>query len=278
MRTMVVAALDGVAARLDRDPRHPPETEVSRARGLARILRCQETDPDGSWLAEQDGQPVGLALALRRGQLWFLSLLAVAEGLQGVGVGARLMEAALGTYDGASSGLITCSRDPRALRRYQLAGFALQPCFAAGGWLDRALVPASLGVRAGDLARDRDLCEDVATRQRGSGHGGDLDAMLATGHALHVAERGRDRGFACAQDGRVVLLGATAPALAAGLLWAALAEAGEAEVTVPWLTARQQWALDVVLAARLSLTMQGAVAVRGAPGPLSPYLPSGAWG
>jgi hypothetical protein len=71
-------------------------------------------------------------------------------------------------------------------------------------------------------------------------------------------------------------LGATTEAAARQLLWASLAEAGE-EVEVDWLSANQQWAIDVCLDARLSLKAGASLCLRGQPA-MSPYLPSGALG
>jgi len=274
-------ALDGVSRRLDAQPDLPPDDEAGRARMRTRIERCAATDPDGAWVAadEATGEVVGVALALRREGLWVLSLLAVAEGLQGQGVGARLLDASLRTAAGATGGLILVSRDPRAMRRYQLAGFRLQPAYEATGRVDRSRLPAGLGARDGDLSRDGQLCADVGRELRGAAHGPDLPAMLAAGAALLVAEDGRDRGFAVRNGGRVWLAGATSDALAARLLWAALAAGGpEVEAEAQWLTARQQWALDVLLDARLSLRLGSSVATRGEVGPMTPYLPSGAYG
>jgi len=279
-RVVAGAALQGVSTRLDREPHAWPDDEESRARSRERVARCAQTDPQGSWVAETDGAVVGVGLALRRGPLWFLSLLAVAEGLQGRGVGARLMDACLTTYDGAAGGLITVSRDPLAMRRYQLAGFALQPAFGAGGVPDPAGLPTPVDVRSGDLATDRELCHDVGIRLRGAAHGDDLDAMVAAGGELRVAEDGAERGFALTRPGSLWLLGATSDTVAARLLSSVLADAGRAgvEMDVSWLTADQQWALDVTLAARMRLHSGGSTATRGRVGPLTPYLPSGAWG
>jgi AcrR family transcriptional regulator len=55
----------------------------------------------------------------------------------------------------------------------------------------------------------------------------------------------------------------------------ALAAAGEAEVE--WITARQQWAVRVCVAAGLDLVPCGAVLTAGELGRRSPYLPSGAY-
>lgn len=56
-----------------------------------RIRHCARTDPDGAWVAEGGDRPVGVALALRRGALWFLSLLAVEPAFQSLGIGRRLL-------------------------------------------------------------------------------------------------------------------------------------------------------------------------------------------
>jgi hypothetical protein len=42
-----------------------------------------------------------------------------------------------------------------------------------------------------------------------------------------------------------------------------------------WITAEQQWAVEVVALAGLRLVPSRALCVRGRPGPLHPYLPSG---
>ncbi len=69
-----------------------------------------------------------------------------------------------------------------------------------------------------------------------------------------------------------------AAAIAARLLWAAMAASTEPSVTVDWLTADQQWAIDVCLAARLPLSAGPSRCWRGAAQPLTPYLPHGALG
>ena len=73
-------------------------------------------------------------------------------------------------------------------------------------------------------------------------------------------------------------LGATSPGLAQRLLWASLAQADTPEATVDWLFADQQWAIEVVLSARLALGAGSSRCVRSSIGPLTPYLPGGAFG
>ena len=93
-------------------------------RGQSRIAHLLGTDPGGAWVAEGERERVvGLALALVRDGLWGLSLLAVEPGLQGNGVGRRLLDAALGYADGTRGAIIISSTDPKAMRRYARAGF-----------------------------------------------------------------------------------------------------------------------------------------------------------
>jgi predicted N-acetyltransferase YhbS len=244
----------------------------------ARIAHLQQTDPDGAWVAVDGSDVVGVALSLRRGPMWFLSLLAVATELQARGAGKALLEASLRTAAGADAAWILATPDPKALRRYAMAGFRPHPAYAALGRLDRALVPTGLAVRDGDVARDRDLAEDVVTGLRGAAYGPDIDAMVSVGAELLVAEQGAERGFCLCAPNDIFSLGATSPQVAQGLLWEALARLKGPEVEVFWLTADQQWAIDVVMAARLSLRPGPSSCRRSTLGPLSPYLPSGAYG
>ena len=255
----------------------PERTSDVIERAQLRVAHLQQTDPEGAWVAVDGDAVVGLALSLRRGPMWFLSLLAVATGLQARGVGKSLLDAALRTADDARAAWILATVDPKALRRYALAGFALHPSYTAKGDLDRALIPADLGVRDGDWARDGQLVEEVVTSLRGAAYGPDLDFMARTSE-LVVADVGPDRGFAVLRRGSIASLGATSPSVAQQLLWSALARAGKPEVSVEWLTGSQQWAIDVALAARLPLVAGSSVCVRSALGPLTPYLPGGAFG
>lgn len=50
-----------------------------------------EDDPDGLWIAEANGEIAGFALSWVCGDLWFLAELFVAPGLQGHGIGQKLL-------------------------------------------------------------------------------------------------------------------------------------------------------------------------------------------
>jgi predicted N-acetyltransferase YhbS len=275
---MAVASLRAGAKAYEAEHAMPPRTAEMVERGRYRIAHLQRTDPDGAWVAVDGDSVVGVALSLRRGPMWFLSLLAVATDLQSRGVGKRLLDASLRTSDGATSSWILSTTDPKAVRRYALAGFAPHAGYAAAGELDRTLLPADLRVRDGDWAKDGQLVDDVVTLLRGAAYGPDLAAMESTGQLLLIAEDGPERGFAIVRNGAIGSLGATTPGLAQRLLWATLARAEKPEVHIDWLTADQQWAIDVALAARLSLGAGPSACRRRTLGPMTPYLPGGAYG
>lgn len=275
-------AFEDLDARMG-EPAPVRTDDATRVRtGVVRVQAAVEGDPEGCWVVEDAEGLAGAAIALRRGGLWVLSLLVVRPGSQGQGLGGRLLTAALRTAAGARAGLIFSSRDPRALRRYQRAGFALHPALRAEGPLDRALLPAGLAVREGDPDRDAELCESVATRVRGVGHDRDVATLAAMGGQLLVVdEPGGARGFAVTRAGAVALCAATDEAVAGRLLWAGLAEAetpAGGAASAAWLTSSQGWAVNIVLDARLPLLAGPSVCTRGALGPMAPYLPSGLFG
>lgn len=250
-----------------------------RARGQRRIRHAAQHDSEGAFVADRGGEIVGVSLATRRGPLWFLSLLAVATDVQSQGVGRRLLDASLSTFD--KVGMLCASSDPKALRRYRRAGFDLVPAYVAEGVVDRSLLPSSNGVREGSFDDDRDFVEAVASEQRGAPHGPDLDYFAQMGNRLFVIDTTRGRGYVVTGPYGVSVLGATMPDAAAAVLWTALAEATK-PVELLWLSRDQQWAIDVALDARLSVKPGGSRCVRERDphrlGPMSPYLPSGLWG
>jgi len=104
---------------------------------------------------------------------------------------------------------------------------------------------------------------------------------------LSVAERLLDRpgaallvidgdGYACAENGAILLLAARTDAAAADLLWGAMLSGPRgATVDHRFISADNGWAIDAGLEAGLSLTDCGPIFARGDIGPLAPFLPSG---
>jgi GNAT superfamily N-acetyltransferase len=256
---------------LDASRGRPPEPRPDPALAYIRYRHLVRHDPAGAWVAEHEGDIVGCALALRREDVWGLSLLVVRPDLQSSGTGGALLRRAHEYADGARGWIIMASPDPRALRAYFRLGLELHPSAAAVG-TPRAVAPD--GLREGD-ASDIPFTAAVDRQVRGAAHGPDIGVGLEMGHALLIVP---ERGYALVRpDGGVRLLAALDDAAAADLLRAALARA-DGEVTVDWLTAKQQWAFAVCVEAGLKLNAgAGAVFTSGDVGPFTPYLPSGAF-
>ncbi|MCG3041757.1 GNAT family N-acetyltransferase [Streptomyces sp. S1A] len=252
------------------------------ARHLAR------TDPGGCWLAEDAaGRPVGVVLSARREGTWGLSLLAVLPEARGRGVGGALLKRALEYGRGCLRGIALVPPHPVAARVCRRAGLELHPATRLTGTVSTASLPAPDGAVAEGGPKDRDLMDSVDRRLRGGAHGPDheelprhagllvTDDFAGSGYCYISGAPGGPGG--AGSEVRVELLGATSRRLATRLLTAALGAAGEGRrVRIEGLTAEQQWALDVGLAAGLEPDTAGWVGLRGMRPP-SPYIPSAAF-
>jgi GNAT superfamily N-acetyltransferase len=273
MRESTRAAFDDLLRRLgtSAEPADGPVAPSSNS-GAAIVGQLLELDSAGAWVTTIDGQVCGAAMAGLRERLWYLAHLHVRPGLQGRGVGRRLLEAALRYGADARGRLLHSSLDPQAMRCYQRAGFALEPALQAVGVVRRAALPAGGRARAGG-ADDVDLAAEVDRGVRGAAHGPDLQVLLRAGARLLVLDDRRERGYVVIDAGTPKMLAATSTRAAVELLWAALAECGEHAVTVEILRGDQQWAIDVAHRAGLSLAPMGPLCRQGDTGPLAPYLP-----
>jgi len=258
-------------ADLPEPSRRSPEKSVN---WLIRVRHMVQTDPGGCFIAEDESGPIGAAVALRRDLSWILSTYVVRPGLQGRGVGKQLLEAALTHAQGCLRGMIASSEDPPAVRRYRLAGFTLHPAMFLMGTVPRAALPVVERVRQGS-AGDIDLMNSVDRQVRDAAHGVDHE-ILTSMYRLVVADRSTGSGYAYVEPGGgPYLLAATNRRTAADLLWETLAASGpERTVTIGHVTAPNEWAVDVGMAARMSLHISGYLALRGMKPPM-PYLPSG---
>ena len=257
----------------------PDPAPRSAARGVMwqrRVHHVLGTDPGGCWVADADGEVVGTTVSFNRELMWVLASFAVRPGLQGAGIGSQLLAAALHHGRGSLRGILSSSADPKATRRYRLAGFDLHPQMVLWGHVDRAVIPIVDRVREGSLG-DVDLMDSVDRHARGAAHGPD-HAVLAAEFRLLVADRSTGSGYVYATDtGSPVLLAATNRRTATDLLWAALATSSpDVAVEVPHVTAANQWAIDVGMATRLDLHTSGYLAVRRMRLP-APYLHHGSF-
>jgi ribosomal protein S18 acetylase RimI-like enzyme len=271
VRRMVDADIEGAAHVLARAFGIDASDDAVRRRGEQRVAHLLATDPGGAFVGERRGEIIGLAQAYRREDLWCLSMLAVEPAVQGTGVGRTLFERALEYGDGRP-GLIVASNDPRALRLYGASGFSLRPAMEARGTIDRRAFPAGAARVIRGSAADLPRIAAISRAVRGAAQTPEIAFVLARGAELLLLG---DRGFAVAETGiGVWLLAALDDRSASALLWSALDVAGDVERPVRWITAGQDWAVDVVVRAGLQIGAYGALCVRGQPGTLRPFLPS----
>ena len=252
----------------DPGPRSDHRAELWRQR-TGHLL---ETDPGGCWVVEVDGELVGFATSLVRELMWILASYAVRPDLQGHGLGRALLEAALHHGRGCLRGMLNASSDPQALRRYALAGFRLHPQLVLTGRVDRSLLPAVRHVREGSTG-DRDLLDSLDRRTRGAAHGPDHD-VLGRELRLLVTDRAAGSGYAYVDgSGAPVVLAAGTRRAATSLMWEALASADpDRPVEVRHVSPANDWAVDVAVAARLSVGSRGFLALRRMKEP-APYIP-----
>ncbi len=254
------------------DPvRRPP---ARNSAWIARARAALATDPGGCWVADVDGEVVGGAVSRVRELMWILASFAVRPDQQGRGIGTQLMAAAMHHGRGCLRGMFAASADPAAVRRYRLAGFDLHPQMLLMGVVDRSAIPVVDRVRAGG-AGDIDLLDSVDRQTRGAAHLSDHQLLLAQ-FRLVVTDHTTGSGYAYVDhDGAPTLLAATNRRTASGLMWEALASSTPgSQLSVRHITAANAWALDVGLAARLSIHQNGYLCVRQMKPP-TPYLHHG---
>ena len=267
--------LDRQVFRRDQ-PDPQPRTADHRAGWIERTRHFLDTDPDGCWVADDsDGTMVGFATSIRREGTWVLATYAVRPGRQGRGIGRQVLDAALAHSRGCLQGMLSASDDPRAVRRYLLAGFTMHPQMYLTGTVDRSAIPVDTGRRVREgTAADTELMDSLDRRARGAGHGPDHALLQGQCRAI-VSDTTAGSGYAYLSGaGAVLLLAASNRRTAQALLWSAVAD-GPAEQTIGHVSAANDWAVEVGTAARLGLHTQGYLALRGLRPP-APYLHHGA--
>src|SRR3954453_17878789 len=251
----------------------PPEVTARQHRRINQFLTH---DAPGSWVAESADGVIGVALALRRDDLWGLSLLAVRPDCQAKGVGQQLLAATLTYAADVQRSVILSTGDPKAMASYARAGLDRYPQVAARGPV-RRLATQSMRVRPGSLA-DVEFADEVDMAVRGARRGpGQL--VLAETWSMFVVDDRDGGGYAYVRDnGEVEAVAATDDDTATALLWRCLSYAADrgVDASVEHANAGQQWAVRVMVEAGLSLRPSGPVFWRGGRPPPS-YLPSGPW-
>lgn len=254
-------------------PDPEPRAAAHAAGWVRRTLHFLETDPGGCWVAEDATGMVGMATSLVRDKTWCLATYAVRPGQQSRGIGKQLLEAAMHHGRGCLRGMLSASSDPKAVRRYRLAGFSLHPQMFLRGVVDRSAIPVIEKVREGSVG-DTDLMDSIDRQVREAAHGPDHQLMQGLWRWI-VSDTTTGSGYAYLDErGGLQLLAATNRRTAARLLWTALADGGT-EQKISHITAANEWAIDIGIAARLDLHTEGYLALRGMKPP-SPYVHNGA--
>ena len=236
------------------------------------VAHLAEHDPAGCWVAD-NGTVAGVVLSTRRDLLWCLAGLAVDP--SAASVGSNLLQAALAYSQGCLRGLGVLTDDPSTARWVRMAGFMLHPTMRLTGQVDRSALPIVEGVREA-TETDRSLVESVDRRVRGAARGPDHEPLVHRASLL-ICDIATGSGYAFHRDGTPLALGATTREVARRLLWAVLARAAPGLVEIARLTAEQDWAVDVGLAAGLGLHLDGYLALRHMRPP-APYLPAATLG
>ena len=257
-------------------PVPPPRSEQSALTWRRRMEHILDHDARGCWVAEDDTGLIGVSAAIKRDLTWILATYAVRPLSQGHGVGKQLLDVSMAYGGGCLRGMLAASADPKASRRYRLAGFTMHPTMLCSGKVDRHLLPIVERVREGS-ASDIDLMNSIDRQVRDSAHGVDHE-FLTRMHRLVVIDRSTGSGYAYVEPGGgPLLLAASNRRTATDLLWESLAASSPAEsCTIGRVTVENEWAVDVAMVARMGLNTLGYLALRGMKPPM-PYLPNGSF-
>jgi len=257
-----------------RDRPDPVARSPERAEAwLRRGRHILTTDPGGCWVAEDETGMLGFATSLTRELMWILGTYAVRPGLQGQGIGKQLLEAASTHSQSCLRAMLSASVDPRAVRRYRQAGFSLHPQMYLTGSVDRGELPVVQKMREGSVG-DIDLMNSVDRQARSAAHLSDHEVLVEL-YRLTVTDSTTGSGYVYSDGTGVALLAATNRRTAQRLLWEGLAGSRPDEpFEIGHVTAANEWAVDVGMAARLDLYTSGYLALRGMAPPTA-YLHHG---
>ncbi|HEY5272388.1 MAG TPA: GNAT family N-acetyltransferase [Acidimicrobiales bacterium] len=253
-----------------------PPTAAEHAAAVARRAHLLRHDPGGSFVAVADGEVIGIAQAHLREGTFVLAMLAVAPDFQDLGIGQRLLSAALDYSSGATAAYIFSSSDPRAIHRYVRAGFTLRPAVEITG--REPIAELDLGhIRVSDgTPEDLEYVESIDRALRGSARGVDIAFWLEGGATLLLHE---EAGYAVLSANRLNALGAANESVAGNLLAAVLSGHPDGVLrSASWIAGEQQWAIEQAARQRAKIEVHGAVMTRGIEHLPNPYLPNGLFG
>lgn len=247
----------------------PPPTPADIASERERFFHLMTSDPNGCFVAEDEGAIVGLSQSMRRGHLFVLSRLGVAPDHQDQGTGRMLLSRALEYGESASERYIWSSRDPRAMHSYVRAGFTLRPCVHITGCARTVQDVSTIHVAA---STDIDALDAIDLSVRGVTRRQDLEHWFGLGATALIDD---DGGYLLFDGTRLLTLCASAIPTASRLLERALCGFnGYPPLEVSWVCAEQQWAIETATACGASLGIQGAMMTKGVQRLPVPYLPN----
>lgn len=114
-------------------------------------------EPDGFWVAEEDGRVAGFSTSLVYGSFWFLCYLFILPDYQSRGVGRQLIEKSLATARAptiTARGLVTFAYNPASISLYLRYGmYPREPLYSVAG--PPAAVAAHLRREATGLAPEK---------------------------------------------------------------------------------------------------------------------------
>jgi GNAT superfamily N-acetyltransferase len=102
------------------------------------------TDPGGSWVADDEGQIVGMSQSFVRDDYWVLSQLGTVPGRQGRGLGRELLRLASPMATRAAAGPSNAHAIPRRWRSTPASGSPCTPWWPPGDRYAPARSPARL--------------------------------------------------------------------------------------------------------------------------------------
>lgn len=260
-------------------PMRPDDAaEVTAPDGLAVdpavVTALLRRHPSGAWVVEdrsvRDTSVVAAALGTAHDLLYVLAVLCARSGHEHVL--APLLDAALGYGRGCLRGLARLTSDPVAAAAIRHAGFDLHPTMVLRGRVRSASVRSVDQVRAVPLDAHTDV-DSVDRQVRGAARGLARPDWHPTTELL-VRDTGTTLAYAYHHDGQPVTIAGTSREAASAALWAVLRQAEpQRTVEIGGLTAAQDWAVDVGLAAGLVPHPEGYVATRHLRPP-APFLPA----
>jgi len=178
----------------------PPRTHTN-------VLVCWEKDPEGAFVAEEDGRVIGFIFSRTWGSIGWFGTFAVLPQYQGRGIGKGLIAASLAYLrrePGREIGLETMAESPYNLGLYLRQGFqAGLPTFSLGkGLVNSHSIPIALGrwseVDAGTRARWlADLREASGQIHSGLDYSKEMQSTLrhSLGETLVLCEGTKAVGF-----------------------------------------------------------------------------------